>query len=164
MIEWKAVIYSVLLGLAYFIYRKYKSQLVPDAPSQPTIQVDVLNSIEELHELKKQYQNITQFIFDYRQDKDSTYLLTYIDASGTRRNAELTKTNNADSYLLLQAEQQQRILQDRLKAVTSQIDTALHQKPTAKATDKNGIITNFYQTYVKHKNNDCLSNASEESE
>lgn len=162
MIEWKAVIIAVVMLTGYILYKQRFNNTQDTETAQ--IQADILNSIEELHELKKQYQNITQFIFDYRQDKDSTYLLTYIDASGTQRNAELTKTNNADSYLLLQAEQQQRILQDKLKAVTSQIDTALHQKPTAKATDKNGIIANIYQTYVKHKNNNCLSNASEESE
>lgn len=158
MIEWKAVIYSVLLGLAYFIYRKYKSQFVTDAPSQPTLQVDVLNSIEELHELKRQYTNISQFLFDYEQEKDNTYQLTFIDATGTRHTADIIKANDCNAYLKATAEEQQLLLKHRIEEITTRIYSTLQEQPKT----SNGIISIIYQTYVKRMNNSCLSNVSED--
>lgn len=120
IIEWKAVFYGSIWTAIYFLYR-YKKPKAEQEEQPHALSTNTKLLIDRLHELKEQHTNISQFLFDYEQEKQAAYTVSYTDGTGQKKTAEIIKASDNNNYLKLSAEQQQQKIERQIEQIIEEL-------------------------------------------
>lgn len=136
MFDMEAVFVLIIAALSYYGWRKIKIglQLTQDKPSAFEVDGSIKMKIEELKRLADQHTNISNFLFDYEQQKDQTYSITYTDTAGNRRTAEIIKANDDNCYLRQLSQEQLRKTETLIEKTAAELCTLLHENANQKRT------------------------------
>lgn len=134
--EMTAVFVFIIAALSYYGYRKIKLGLELTQPKQSAFEVDgtIKMKIEELHRLSEQHTNIANFLFDYEQQKEQTYTVSYTDSAGNRRTADIVKANDDNCYLRQLSQEQLRKTETLIEKTAAELCTLLHENANQNRT------------------------------
>ena len=127
--EMDAVFFCIIAALSYYGYRKIKLGLELTQPKQSAFEVDgtIKMKIEELHRLSEQHTNIANFLFDYEQQKEQTYTVSYTDSAGNRRTADIVKASDDNCYLRALSQEQLRKTELLMEKTVDDLSALLHE-------------------------------------
>lgn len=121
LIEWKAVFISLCIAAVYLTYRHIAKARPKEEPPE-TIPTATKMLIDELHELNARHTNLMQFLFDTEQEKETTYNISYLTATGEKKTAEIIKAVDSTKYMQDLSKQQIQIIESRMQYIIAELN------------------------------------------